>query len=83
MFLGLFGGIWLVWPGVLTNKGWACAKDIVANAEKKPTDSKSLLGDVKRKLKITTSISPKTLLKSENLDPMDKVRIVGDTCFRF
>jgi len=33
-------------------------------------------------LKITTAVSPKTLLKANSLDPLDKLRIVGDTCFR-
>ena len=80
--LGFFGGLWLAWPGISTNKGFRCAKDIVLNAETKPSDSMSVLGDVRRKLKITTAVSPKTLLKANSLDPLDKLRIVGDTCFR-
>jgi len=82
-FFGLFGGLWLVWPGIISNKGWECTKDIVLNADQKPTDSQSFLKDLHRKLKITTSLSPKTLLKSEKLGPMDKFRVVGDACFRF
>ena len=80
--LGFFGGLWLAWPGISTNKGLRCAKDIVLNSETKPTDTLSVLGDVRRKLKITTAVSPKTLLKANSLDPLDKLRIVGDVCFR-
>ena len=82
ILLGCFGGLWLAWPGIATNKGLRCAKDIVLNAETKPTDTLSALGDVRRKLRITTSVSPKILLKGRSLDPMDKLRIVGDACFR-
>ena len=82
IFLGFFGGLWLAWPGIATNKGLLCVKDIVLNAETNPTDPISALGDVRRKLKITTSVSPKILLKAKSLDPMDKLRIVGDACFR-
>ncbi len=80
--LGFFGGLWLAWPGIATNKGLRCAKDIVLNAETKPSDTLSVLGDVRRKLKITTAVSPKTLLTANSLDPLDKLRIVGDVCFR-
>ena len=82
ILFGFFGGLWLVWPGIATNKGLRCAKDIVLNAETKPKDTLSALGDVRRKLKITTSVSPKILLKAKSLAPMDKLRIVGDSCFR-
>ena len=80
---GLFAGLWLVWPGIVSNKGWECAKDIVLNADKKPTNSQSFFKNLQRKLKLTTTLSPKTLLRSENLSPMDKFRVVGDACFRF
>ena len=83
IFLGLFGGLWLVWPGISTKVGWECSKDIVFNAEKEPTDSVSFLQSLQRKLKISSAVSPKTLLKAENLGPMDKFRIIGDACFRF
>ncbi len=82
-FLGLLSGLWLAWPGVVTNKGWKCAKDIALNAESKQKKPLSVLGDVRRKLKITTSVSPKTLIRAKSLDPMEKLRIVGDACFRY
>ncbi len=80
--LGAFGGLWLAWPGIITNTGWSCAKDIVTNVERKPTDVQSLLDDFERKLKIGSAVSPQTLLKGENLKAMDKLRILGDACFR-
>ncbi len=80
--LGLFGGLWLAWPGIVSSKGWRCAKDIALNSETKSTAPLSVFGDVRRKLKITTSVSPKTLLKAKSLGPMDKLRVVGDACFR-
>ena len=83
VLLGLFGGLWLAWPGVSSKKGWDCTKDIVLNSEEEPKDSQSFLDDLKRKLRLTAALSPKTLLQAENLGPMDKIRIVGDACFRF
>ena len=83
IFFGLFSGLWLVWPGIVSNKGWKCATDIALNVDKKPIDSQSFLKGMQRKLKLTTSLSPKTLLRSDNLGPMEKFRVVGDACFRF
>ena len=79
----MFGGLWLVWPGVASKEGWECAKDIISNSEEDPKDSVSLLEDIQRKLKLSAALSPKTLLKADNLGHMDKFRIVGDACFRF
>ena len=81
--LGLYGGLWLVWPGIITQKGWECSKDIVFNSEKEPTDAQTFLDDLKRKLRLSSALSTKTLLKAEDLGRMDKFRIIGDACFRF
>ena len=83
IFIGLFGGFWLVWPGIATDVGWKCAMDIVLNSEKESNDPESFLKDLQRKLKLTSAVSPKTLLKAETLEPIEKFRIVGDACFRF
>ncbi len=80
--LGALGGFWVVWPGIITNQGWTCAKDIVSNVEKKPTDAQSFFDDIERKLKIGSAVSPQVLLKAENLGSMEKLRILGDACFR-
>ena len=81
--LGIFIGVWIIWPGVTTTKGWKCAKDIALNSDKVSSDSQDPLQSIRRKLKVTSALSPKTLLRSENLGKMDKVRILGDACFRF
>ncbi len=80
--VGLFGAFWVVWPGIVTQKGWDCTKDIVTNADKEPIDSQSFLEDIQRKIILSSSISAKTLLKADNLSSMEKLRIVGDACFR-
>ena len=80
--LGAFGGLWLVWPGIITNQGWDCAKDIVSNANKKPINAESFFEDIQRKVKLGSAVSSQTLLKAENLGNMDRLRIVGDACFR-
>ena len=79
---GLFGGLWLVWPGVSTSKGWDCTKDIIFNSDKEPTDSASFLEDLTRKLKLSSAVSTKTLLKAETLNPLEKLRIAGEASFR-
>ena len=80
--LGALGSFCLVWPGIITNEGWRCMKDIVVNSQKKPLDRQSFFEDIDRKLKIGSAVSAKTLFKAENLGPMDKLRIAGDACFR-
>ena len=80
--LGIFGGFWLIWPGITSKEGWECASGIALNVERNQIDSNTFLEDINRKLKISSAISPKFLLKSERLGRMDKFRILGDACFR-
>ena len=54
--LGAFGGLWFVWPGIISNEGWNCTKDIVFNANKKPRDPQSLVENFERKLMIEAYI---------------------------
>ncbi len=81
--IGFFGGLWVIWPGVASKDGWQCAKDIVLNADKESSDPQSFMADFERKLKLSSALSPSILLKSEELKTMEKLRIVGDACFRF
>ena len=81
-FLGTFCGFWLIWPQIVTTKGWDCAKEIVISSDEELTDIESLIESLPNKIKLGLAISPKTLLKRENLSPIDKLRIVGDACFR-
>tara|TARA_B100000700_G_C14998199_1_gene834972 strand:+ start:115 stop:387 length:273 start_codon:yes stop_codon:yes gene_type:complete len=80
--LGLCGGLWIAWPGISTTQGWQCTKDSIFSSKEEPNDSKSIIESMKRQLRIGSAVSPKTLLKGENLQPMEKLRIIGDACFR-
>ncbi len=82
LLLGLLGGFWIVWPEILTSKGWECAMDISLSQEEELTDYESFVENLPSKIKLGLSLSPKAILKRENLGPMDKIRIVGDACFR-
>ena len=80
--LGVFGGLWLIWPQIASNKGWECAKNIVDSSDEELTDIETLIESLPNKIKLGLAISPKTLLKREELNRLDKLRIVGDACFR-
>ena len=80
--LGVFSGLWFIWPQISTNKGWECAKDIVSSSDEELTDIESLIESLPNKIKLGLAISPKTVLKREDLNRLDKLRIIGDACFR-
>ena len=82
IFLGMWGGLWIVWPGISTGKGWGCTKDFVLNGDRYQKTSSSLLRSVERKIKISSSVSPEILLKQKDLNLIQKIRILGDACFR-
>ena len=82
LILGAFSGFWFIWPQIITTKGWECAKDVVASSNEELTDIESIVESLPLKIKLGLAISPKTLLKRENLSRIEKIRIVGDTCFR-
>ena len=82
VILGAFFGLWFIWPQIITTKGWECAKDVVASSDEELTDIESLVESLPNKIKLGLAISPKTLLKRENLTHIEKLRIVGDACFR-
>ena len=82
LILGAFSGLWFIWPQIITTKGWECAKDVVASSNEELTDIESIVESLPLKIKLGLAISPKTLLKRENLSRIEKIRIVGDTCFR-
>ena len=82
LILGACGGLFLVWPEIITTKGWECAKDIIASSDEELTDIESLVESLPNKIKLGFAISPKTLLKRDNLTRIEKLRIVGDACFR-
>ena len=80
--LGTFSGLWFIWPQIISTKGWECAKDVVASSDEELTDIESFVESLPNRIKLGLAISPKTLLKRENLTPVEKLRVVGDTCFR-
>ena len=82
LILGLFGGLWFVWPQIFTNKGWECTKDVIASSSEELTDIESLVESLPNRIKLGLSVSPKTLLKRDDLTRIEKLRIVGDACFR-
>jgi len=82
MSLGFVGGLWMVWPGFMTAQGWDCTKDLLASQDEELTDYESFVEKLPSKIKLGLSLSPKALMKREKIQPMDKIRIVGDACFR-
>ena len=82
IILGAFGGLWFIWPQIITTKGWECAKDVVVSSNEELTDVESFVESLPSKIKLGLAISPKTLLKRKDLTNIEKLRIVGDTCFR-
>tara|TARA_B100001250_G_C19456980_1_gene638510 strand:+ start:141 stop:410 length:270 start_codon:yes stop_codon:yes gene_type:complete len=82
LILGTICGLWFIWPKITTTKGWECAKDVVSSSQEELTDIESFVESLPNKIKIGLAISPKTLLKRQNLSRIEKLRIIGDTCFR-
>ena len=80
--LGAFSGLWCIWPQIITTKGWECTKDIIASSNEELSDIESLVESLPNRIKLGLAFSPKTLLKRENLSRIEKLRIVGDACFR-
>ena len=71
LFLGLFAGLFLSWPGLVIPENWKCFNDIIS----KSTQDKI-------SLKAALEISPSYLLKGKNKKNASKIRIVADACFR-
>ncbi len=82
LILGAFSGFWFIWPQIITTKGWECTKDVIASSNEDLTDIESLVESLPNRIKLGLAVSPKTLLKRENLTRIEKLRIVGDACFR-
>ena len=80
--LGAFSGLWFIWPQIITTKGWECTKDVIASSNEDLTDIESLVESLPNRIKLGLAVSPKTLIKRENLTRIEKLRIVGDACFR-
>ena len=71
LFLGIFVGLYLSWPGLVVPENWKCFNQII---EKSAEDKISL--------KAALEISPNYFLKAKNKKTTSKIRIVADACFR-
>ena len=71
LFLGIFAGLYLSWPGLLIPENWKCFYQII---EKSAEDKISF--------KAALEISPNYFLKSKNKKTTSKIRIIADACFR-
>ena len=80
--LGVSSGLWFVWPHIFSTKGWECTKDVIASSSEELTDIESLVESLPNRIKLGFAVSTKTLLKRDNLTRIEKLRIVGDACFR-
>ena len=71
LFSGIFAGLYLSWPGILSSKNWKCFNDII---EKSAEDKISI--------KAVLEVSPSYLIKGKNKNITSKIRVVADACFR-
>ena len=71
IFLGIFAGLYLSWPGILILENWKCFNEIIAKSSEDKISFKAVL-----------EISPSYLLKRKNKKASSKIRIVADACFR-
>ena len=61
LFLGIFVGLFLSWPGLLIPENWKCFNQIIAKS-----------AEDKVSLKAALEISPSYLLKSKNKKRLQK-----------
>ena len=71
LFLGVFAGLYLSWPGLVIIENWKCFNNIISKS-----------AEDKISLKAVLEISPSYLLKGKNKKTSSKIRIVADACFR-
>ena len=71
LVLGLIGGLWLVWPGIIKQDNWVCAKDIILKSQKEQIDIRTVL-----------AVSPRQMINRKQISTREKIRILGDACFR-
>ena len=71
IFLGVFAGLYLSWPGILIPGNWKCFNDIISKS-----------AEHKISLKAALEISPSYLLKAKKKKTATKIRMVADACLR-
>ena len=71
IFMGIFVGLYLSWPGLVIPENWKCLNDIIAKS-----------AEDKFSLKAALEISPSYLLRGKNKNKASQIRFIADTCFR-
>ena len=71
LFLGIFAGLYLSWPGLLIPVNWKCFKEIIAKSSEDKISLQAALG-----------IFPGYLHNGKNKKTSAKIIIVVDACFR-
>ena len=71
LFLGIFGGIYLSWPGILFLKNWKCFNEVIKKSAEDKISIKAVL-----------EVSPSYLIKNKKKNILSKFRIIADACFR-
>ena len=71
LFSGIFAGLYLCWPGIVSSKNWKCFNNIISKSAEDKISIKALM-----------EVSPNYLIKSKNKNMPSKIRIVADACFR-
>ena len=71
LFVGIFAGLYVSWPGIVISRNWKCFNDIVAKSAEDKISIKAVL-----------ELSPNYLIKGKNKNMASKIRIVADACFR-
>ena len=71
LFSGLFIGLWVSWPGIVSPNNWRCFRDIIDKSKKEQISLKAAL-----------ALSPNYLFKGGPKTKISKLRVISDACFR-
>ena len=71
LFCGIFAGLYLSWPGILTLKNWRCFNEIIEKSANEKISIRAVL-----------EVSPSYLIEGKNKNMPSKIRVVADACFR-
>ena len=71
LFIGIFAGLYLSWPGILISKNWKCFNEIIDKSSRDKISIRAVL-----------EVSPSYLIKGKNKNITSKIRVVADACFR-
>ena len=71
LFIGIFAGLYLSWPGILISKNWKCFNEIIEKSAEDKISIKAIL-----------EVSPSYLINGQDKNMTSKIRFVADACFR-